>query len=187
MDLVWVVNIMSKNKLGMRWTKVSLVLLRLETKIIAIEINCKERVSFKTSIFWRLTSIKVCPPSNVFFNKKSSSLKGQLPLKFVLNPRLSSIKSNLSAFHLRLSFRKGHLQSKGVLHLGLSSIKGCVQLKSIEGCFPSKFVNCQNPNLTSTQRLGLTWKWLYNHHHHHPRKLNVSNISAVTDTILMKL
>ena len=23
---------------------------------------------------------------------------------------------------------------------------------------------CQNPNLTSTQRLGFTWKWLYNHH-----------------------
>ena len=48
--------------------------------------------------------------------------------------------------------------------------------------------NCQNPNLTSTQRLGFTRKWLYNHHHHHPpHKLNVSNISAVTDPILMKL
>ena len=27
----------------------------------------------------------------------------------------------------------------------------------------------------------------HHHHHHHPNKLNVSNISAVTDPILMKL
>ena len=25
-----------------------------------------------------------------------------------------------------------------------------------------RHVNCQNPNVTSTQPLGLTWKWLYN-------------------------
>ena len=47
-------------------------------------------------------------------------------------------------------------------------------------------VFCQNPNLTSTQRLGFTRKLLYNHHHP-PQKLNVSNISAVRDQILMKL
>ena len=41
---------------------------------------------------------------------------------------------------------------------------------------------CQNPNLTSTQWLGLTRKWLCK-----PHKLNVRNISAVTDPILMKL
>ena len=46
--------------------------------------------------------------------------------------------------------------------------------------------NCQNPNLTSTQWLGLTIKWLCKPHPT-PQKLNVSNISAVTDPILMKL
>ena len=59
------------------------------------------------------------------------------------------------------------------------------------------FWYCHNPNSTSTQKLGLTWKWLYttnlhpptppptsNHHHH---KLNVINISAVPDLIVTKL
>ena len=49
--------------------------------------------------------------------------------------------------------------------------------------------NCQNPNLTSTQRLGFT-KWLYtttNTTTTHHRELNVSNISAVTNPILTKL
>ena len=48
---------------------------------------------------------------------------------------------------------------------------------------------CQNTNLTSAQRLGFMGKWLYTTttHHHQPHKLNVSNISAVTDPIWMKL
>ena len=45
-----------------------------------------------------------------------------------------------------------------------------------------------NLNLTLTQRLSFTRKLLYNQHHHPPpQKLNVSNISAVSDPILMKL
>ena len=48
-----------------------------------------------------------------------------------------------------------------------------------------------NLNLTLTQRLGFTRKWLYTTTTttttHPPHKLKVSNISAVTDPILMQL
>ena len=55
--------------------------------------------------------------------------------------------------------------------------------------------NCHNPNSTSTQLK--SWVWHENDFnpppppttttHHHPHKLNVSNISAVTDPISTKL
>ena len=46
---------------------------------------------------------------------------------------------------------------------------------------------CQNPNLTSTQPIGLDVKMTLHTPHHHPYKLNVSNISAFTEPILLKL
>ena len=50
-------------------------------------------------------------------------------------------------------------------------------------CYVVKDINCQNPNLILTQRLGIMWKWLYITTTHPPQKLNVSNISAVTEAI----
>ena len=52
--------------------------------------------------------------------------------------------------------------------------------------------NCQNPNLTSTQGIGFDHKMTVQTPPHPPpplppQKLNISNISAVTDSILMKL
>ena len=38
--------------------------------------------------------------------------------------------------------------------------------------FVTIFCNCQNPNLTSTQRLGLTWKWLCKPHPTHHRNFS---------------
>ena len=51
-----------------------------------------------------------------------------------------------------------------------------------------RFNNCHNPNSTSTQlKVGCDTKMTLIHHTPNPHKLNVSNISAVTDPILMKL
>ena len=36
--------------------------------------------------------------------------------------------------------------------------------------------SCQNPSLTSTQRLGFTRKWLYNPHHHTNSKSGISQL-----------
>ena len=54
------------------------------------------------------------------------------------------------------------------------------------------FNNCQNPNSTTTQP-NITLGWVRHENDlctpppPHPLKLNVRNISAVTDPILMKL
>ena len=52
---------------------------------------------------------------------------------------------------------------------------------------------CHNPNSTSTQKLGLTWKWLHTTHppttttkNNNNKKNTKSNISSITDPILNK-
>ena len=52
------------------------------------------------------------------------------------------------------------------------------------------FLSQPQLNLKSTEKLGVSRKWIYSTHHHHhtpPHKLNVIHISAVPALILTKL
>ena len=48
------------------------------------------------------------------------------------------------------------------------------------------FPYCQNPNLTSTQHLGLTWKWLCKPHPTHPTH-HRNSMSAISQLLLTRL
>ena len=61
-----------------------------------------------------------------------------------------------------------------------------IDLATTQGLRAAKLVKLSQPQLrNSTQKLGLTWKWLYTTHHH--QEHDVSNISHVPDPILTKL
>ena len=47
-----------------------------------------------------------------------------------------------------------------------SSLNDWQRLQDVRSYETNSISCCQNPNLTPTQRLGLTWKWLCKPHHH---------------------
>ena len=155
-----------------------------------------------------MSSIIGCLPSTVVFHQRLSCINSRLPSKVVVHQRLSSIKGRLPSkviFHQRLSSIKGCLPSKVVFHQRVSSIKGCLTSKIvfyqifILGVFLywlllySEVVKIPTPSTQPQPNItlvGLDMKMTLHippTHSPTPHKLNVSNISVVSDQILMKL